>query len=172
MMVINIFRADDSPAKVLWYAPLKNIHLTYQIFGNSRGIFGSRAKYFWETHLKCWELTRKCWEFSQKCWESRPKCWGLRKKYWELARLICLKMFSTGSMLSARVPNRLMLENLLVDICRLRAMSLNELANLLDRNKTALQQQYLNPLVASGRLQYAIPDMINHPKQAYRAEGE
>ncbi len=74
--------------------------------------------------------------------------------------------------IGSRAPNRLLLEDLLVDICRLRAMSLDELAKLLGRNKTALQQQYLNPLVASGRLQYTIPDMINHPKQAYRAEGE
>ena len=74
--------------------------------------------------------------------------------------------------IGSRAPNRLLLEDLLVDICRLRAISLDELAKLLGRNKTALQQQYLNPLVASGRLQYTIPDMINHPKQAYRAEGE
>ena len=172
MMVINIFREDDCPAKVLWYGPLKNINLANQISGNSRGIFGSRDTFLGDSfeilraHPEVLGAQSEMLGVPPEVLGAAEEILGVSKA--DLPQDIRDRIDAIG----ARAPNRLMLENLLVNICRLRAMSLNELASILGRNNTALQQQYLNPLAASGRPQYAIPDMINHPKQAYRAEGE
>jgi ATP-dependent DNA helicase RecG len=71
--------------------------------------------------------------------------------------------------LGPKAGRRADLESLVVDICVDQAMTLKQLAAVLRRNDTALQQQYLNPLIKSGRLVYLFPEMKNHPDQAYQA---
>jgi ATP-dependent DNA helicase RecG len=71
--------------------------------------------------------------------------------------------------LGPKAGSRADLESLVVDICVDQAMTLKQLAAVLRRNDTALQQQYLNPLIKSGRLVYLFPEMKNHPDQAYQA---
>jgi len=56
-------------------------------------------------------------------------------------------------------------------LCSWRAFSVGELAGLLDREAKYLRRHYLTPMVESGELAYTEPDMINHPRQAYRVTG-
>ena len=68
-------------------------------------------------------------------------------------------------------PDRL--RETLIALCRHRPWQAVELGVLFGRNPTYLGTQYLRPLVHAGVLAYTMPDMPNHPHQAYRAvEGE
>ena len=54
------------------------------------------------------------------------------------------------------------------ELCRWRALSVGELAGLLGREAKYLRRHYLSPMIEAGELEYTEPDMINHPRQAYR----
>ncbi|WP_441001160.1 ATP-binding protein [Fodinibius sp. SL11] len=55
----------------------------------------------------------------------------------------------------------------LLSVCRWKDMKLQEMADLLDREPKYILRKYIQPLMDEGKLQYTIPDMPNHPKQAY-----
>lgn len=57
-------------------------------------------------------------------------------------------------------------------LCAWRAFSVGELAELLGRETKYLRRHYLSPMIEAGELEYTEPDMINHPRQAYRATGK
>jgi len=57
----------------------------------------------------------------------------------------------------------------ILDLCRLRPFGGAELAKLLKRQQKYLQEKYLGPMVREGLLQYTIPDVPSHERQAYRA---
>lgn len=67
-----------------------------------------------------------------------------------------------------RRPARAKVERLLLDLCAQRAFSLSDLAEILGRNATYLLNNFLTPLVRSGKLERLYPDQPNHPSQAYR----
>lgn len=54
-------------------------------------------------------------------------------------------------------------------LCRWRVLTTNQIAAYLGRRDSlSLQQNYLRPLIQSGKLQYLYPESEKHPKQAYR----
>jgi ATP-dependent DNA helicase RecG len=53
-------------------------------------------------------------------------------------------------------------------LCAVEYLSLQRLADLLQRNPTGLRNRYINPLVRAGRLTLRYPDKPNHSQQAYR----
>ena len=57
----------------------------------------------------------------------------------------------------------------ILDLCRLRPFGGAELAKLLKRQQKYLQEKYLGAMVREGLLQYTIPDVPSHERQAYRA---
>jgi ATP-dependent DNA helicase RecG len=71
--------------------------------------------------------------------------------------------------LGSRASSRETLNVLIVDLCRFRSWNNEELSHLLKRNQKGLYNFYLAGLLASNRLQYTHPDLVNHPQQAYRA---
>lgn len=65
-------------------------------------------------------------------------------------------------------PRRDRLRELIVDLCRWRALSARDLASILHRpNPKPLVRDYLSPMVGEGLLAYTIPEMENHPDQRY-----
>ncbi len=58
---------------------------------------------------------------------------------------------------------------IVVALCRHRAWRAEELATLLQRNTEYVRNNYLRPLLRSGRLQMTNPQDVNDPQQAYRA---
>lgn len=56
-----------------------------------------------------------------------------------------------------------------VDLCRLRAWRVEELASLLRRNAETVRQNYLRPLMREGKLVMTKPNEPNDPEQAYLA---
>jgi len=54
-------------------------------------------------------------------------------------------------------------------VCQGHYLTLHALANVLQRDKTALRNEYLTPMVSSGILRLAFSDTPTHQKQAYTA---
>jgi len=60
-------------------------------------------------------------------------------------------------------------KELVVSLCEMRAWRAEELAALLGRKAETVRQDYLRPLLRSGRIAMTRPDKPNDPDQAYRA---
>lgn len=57
----------------------------------------------------------------------------------------------------------------ILGLCEIRNFTLKELAVILDRNPSTIQNHYLSDLVKKGRLLLRYPDKPNHPDQGYQA---
>ncbi|MEI6425062.1 MAG: hypothetical protein WCP55_22830, partial [Lentisphaerota bacterium] len=57
---------------------------------------------------------------------------------------------------------------LVLELCKRRPLSSEQISKILKRHPKLFKQRYLNPMKKEGFLEYTIPDMINHPRQAYR----
>jgi ATP-dependent DNA helicase RecG len=71
---------------------------------------------------------------------------------------------------SARQHKRLQpdaMERIILELCRGRWLSRNELAELLNRHPDGLRQRFLNPMVGHGILRLRYPDKPNRADQAY-----
>gem|GEM_PF-3091075 len=62
------------------------------------------------------------------------------------------------------------LEELIIELCSHYALPLKAISILLKRHPVYLQTTFLKPLTDEGRLIYAFPEMLNHPRQAYWAK--
>ncbi|WP_230463620.1 RNA-binding domain-containing protein [Burkholderia ubonensis] len=60
------------------------------------------------------------------------------------------------------------LRELILEVCTVEALSLRELATLLDRAPDFIRTQYIRPLVVAGSIVPEFPDRPNHPAQRYR----
>lgn len=56
----------------------------------------------------------------------------------------------------------------ILELCRGKFLTLNKLAQLLDRSSGDLRQRFVKKLVESEQLLYQFPNQPNHEKQAYR----
>ena len=56
---------------------------------------------------------------------------------------------------------------LIIELCKLKPRSSDELAKVLDRNRNYLLDKHLNPLLKEGILQYTNPNSRNDPQQRY-----
>ena len=57
-------------------------------------------------------------------------------------------------------------------LCGWRALQVTELAAILRRNRTYVQEKYLRPMIRKGELRYTYPNNPAHPQQAYKAVGK
>ena len=64
------------------------------------------------------------------------------------------------------------LGRVVLSLCGWRALSVTELSGLLGRTPKYLLREFVKPMVEAGALEYTEPEMINHPRQAYRATNE
>ncbi len=62
------------------------------------------------------------------------------------------------------------IKEIIVEICKTRPYSLNELSILLGRQTKYILRAYLSPLIKENRIRHTFPDMPNHPGQAYTSE--
>jgi ATP-dependent DNA helicase RecG len=59
-------------------------------------------------------------------------------------------------------------KNMILELCHWKDLSLNQLVTILNKNEKYLKHDFITPLRKHGKLEYTIPEMPNHPKQAYR----
>jgi len=62
------------------------------------------------------------------------------------------------------------LQQVIIELCSIRAYTADELAMLLRRNKKWVFRSYLSPLLRAEILEYTIPGNPRHPMQAYRTK--
>ena len=62
------------------------------------------------------------------------------------------------------------IRRMILDICRARPTSAENISRLLLRDSKYLQSQYLKELLEAGELEYTYPDMPRHPKQKYKTK--
>lgn len=67
---------------------------------------------------------------------------------------------------SKKSPKNLVSQTIL-DLCQIKALSLSEMAKLLNRKEDSLRNHYINPLCDQGILKRQYPNILNHPKQKY-----
>lgn len=70
--------------------------------------------------------------------------------------------------LPQRVNDKSQIEKIVLELCSLETLKMNELADLISRNEKYLYQEFVKPLLQSKKLNYEYPEMINHPEQAYK----
>ena len=68
-----------------------------------------------------------------------------------------------------RVPKEA-LNQLVIDMCTVRPLGMDELSLLLHRNSKSFKNKNIKILLESKKLFYWIPEMINHPQQKYVAD--
>jgi ATP-dependent DNA helicase RecG len=66
-----------------------------------------------------------------------------------------------------RVSDRTQMERAILKLCDQPPLNTHQLATLLGRSSASLRNNYLSPLVKSGRLLLKHPERPNHPQQAY-----
>lgn len=71
--------------------------------------------------------------------------------------------------LSTRENDINKLKDIIYELCSFKPYSTKQIAAILNRNENYLYRTYINPMRIESRLQYTIPDMPNHPDQAYTA---
>ncbi|WP_230949329.1 RNA-binding domain-containing protein [Burkholderia vietnamiensis] len=81
------------------------------------------------------------------------------------ARLVVLSRYPGG------LPGKMKpeaLRELILELCAIEALSLRDLAALLDRSPDFIRIQYIRPLVVEGLIVPEFPDRPRHPAQRYR----
>lgn len=61
------------------------------------------------------------------------------------------------------------IKSVVYEICKHKSYSAKQLAIILSRKENTVFRNYLTPLREEGKLKYTIPDMPNHPDQAYKS---
>jgi ATP-dependent DNA helicase RecG len=61
------------------------------------------------------------------------------------------------------------IKDIIVDLCKIRAMKATEIAGYFGKGEDYIKRKYLSPMIADKQLQYTYPEMLNHPDQAYKS---
>jgi predicted HTH transcriptional regulator len=70
-----------------------------------------------------------------------------------------------------KAPKETVIKTILA-LCRERACTLEELADLLQRSTSVIRKDYVQPMLKDRLLHYKYPTKPNHPEQAYRSNHE
>ncbi len=60
-----------------------------------------------------------------------------------------------------------LVSRIILDLCQITALSISEMAQLLNRKEDSLRNHYINHLCDQGVLKRQYPNILNHPKQKY-----
>lgn len=78
------------------------------------------------------------------------------------------KVINEIKSLGKRVNDPKKIKNLIKQLCAHKPHTAVQVAGYFDKEENYFKRQYLSPMIKDGELEYAIPEMINHPQQAYR----
>ena len=71
-----------------------------------------------------------------------------------------------------RTKDKSFINGLIVRLCRWKFLKASEIAIILAKSEKWVLREYITLLIQAGELQYTIPDMKNHPDQAYIASAK
>lgn len=60
------------------------------------------------------------------------------------------------------------MEQIILDICAETPMNLDSLSKILKKSPDHIRKTFINKLMKEKKLTYTIPEVVTHPKQAYR----
>lgn len=63
-----------------------------------------------------------------------------------------------------------LIEEFILELCKIREYKLQEIAELLDRQPKYILKEFIQPMLRQDKIVYTYPDMPNHPNQAYRTK--
>jgi len=69
---------------------------------------------------------------------------------------------------SLRKAPREVVEAMILQLCKEDFLTLDELADLLNRRKDSLRNHHINPMLEDGRIEAKYKNIRNHPRQGYR----
>ena len=69
--------------------------------------------------------------------------------------------------LGKRTNDKEKIANIILQLCSHKPMKSKEIAQILEKTEKYIFREFLKPLLDEKKLNYTIPDMINHPNQAY-----
>ena len=59
------------------------------------------------------------------------------------------------------------MKGIVLELCTFMPLSINDIAEIINRKPESVRYLYVNPLIESGKLFYTIPEMLSHPDQKY-----
>jgi ATP-dependent DNA helicase RecG len=77
------------------------------------------------------------------------------------------KVINEIKSLGKRVNDPKKIKNLIKQLCAHKPHTAVKNAVYVDKEENYFKRQYLSPMIKDGELEYTIPEMINHPQQAY-----
>lgn len=78
------------------------------------------------------------------------------------------KVINEIKSLGKRVNDPKKIKNLIKQLCAHKPHTAVKIAGYFDKEENYFKRQYLSPMIKDGELEYTIPEIINHPQQAYR----
>lgn len=69
--------------------------------------------------------------------------------------------------LGKRTNDKEKIANIILQLCSHKPMKSKEISQILEKTEKYIFREFLKPLLDEKKLNYTIPDMINHPNQAY-----
>ena len=75
-------------------------------------------------------------------------------------------------LLGKRTNNKETIEEIISALCDWKSMKLLELSAVLERSDKYLLREFITPMREAGKLTYTIPEMPNHPEQAYKTKNK
>lgn len=69
--------------------------------------------------------------------------------------------------LGKRTNDKEIISSIILKLCAHKAMKSKAIANALGKSEKYILREFLKPLLDEKRINYTIPEMINHPEQAY-----
>lgn len=70
--------------------------------------------------------------------------------------------------LGKRSRNQVLMEEVILELCEWRELSISELSEILSRNEKYIKTNYIQPLIIKKKITYTIPEMLTHPNQKYK----
>lgn len=116
------------------------------------------------------QLTKANWSHNEANWSHNEVDWSHNEANWSHNEASDKSLLQIAQL--ARTKARLeydVMKDILIQLCSVRALTLEEIGQLIQRNALGIRNRYLSPMVRQGDLQLLFPNEPNHPKQAYQA---
>ncbi|WP_028296660.1 ATP-binding protein [Olivibacter sitiensis] len=101
--------------------------------------------------------------------DSEPPRKGEGAKSEEILKRLPQELISEIPLFRKRIQDKSLLADFICRLCEADSFQIHELSIILNKTEKYLLFNFIKPLREKGMLEYTIPDMPNHFKQAYRA---
>jgi len=62
-----------------------------------------------------------------------------------------------------------LVKQIIIDLCKWKELRLVDVSSIMGKSDKYVLREFISPLRKAGKIQYTIPNMVNHPEQAYKA---